>query len=80
VLKDPAGNVTDVVRYGNYQYAGPLPTDPYLENVSLGIMPRFQSFQRFANGYYTANSANDFYVSSSQVVPTPQWYSQLHKQ
>jgi hypothetical protein len=78
-LKDPAGNVIDVVRYGDYQYTGPSTNDPYPGNVSLGIMPQFQSFQRYANAYHTGNSANDFYVSSSQIVPTPQWYSQVHK-
>ena len=77
-LKDPSGNVVDVVRYGDYEYS-PSTMDPYPNNVSLGFMPRFQSFQRYANAYATGNSANDFYVSSSQIVPTPQWYSQLHK-
>jgi hypothetical protein len=80
ILKDPSGNVVDVVRYGDYTYSGPSTNDPYPNNVSLGVMPRFQSFQRYANAYHTGNSAADFYVSSSQVVPTPQWYSQLHKQ
>jgi len=79
LLKDPDGNVVDVVRYGNYEYSGPSTNDPYPANTSLGLLPRFQSIQRYANGYHTGNSANDFYVSSSQIVPTPQWYSQLHK-
>jgi len=78
VLKDPQGNVVDVVRYGNYVYPGPG-ADPYPNNISLGMLPEFQSVQRWAGAYFTANSANDFYVSSSSVVPTPQWYSLLHK-
>lgn len=78
VLKDPTGRVVDVVRYGNYQYSGPAP-DPYAGNQSLGIIPEFESFARFAGGYYTGNTANDFYVSSSDVRPIPHWYNQLYK-
>jgi len=77
VLKDPAGNVVDVVRYGGYVYSGL--TDPYLGNLSTGPLPEFESIQRYAGAYFTGNTASDFYVSSSSVIPTPHWYSQLRK-
>lgn len=78
VLKDTAGNVVDVVRYGNYVYPGPG-TDPYLNNHSVGIIPDFESIQRYAGAYWTGNTLNDFYTSSSTSAPTPHWFSLLHK-
>jgi len=78
VLKDPTGAVVDVVRYGDYHYAGPG-ADPYPSNVSIPMIPEFQSIQRWAGAYSTANSADDFYFSSSSVVSTPQWYSLQQK-
>jgi len=79
ILKDPTGEVKDVVRYGNYVYQGPSTNDPFLNNHSTGVLPEFQSIQRYAGAYSTKNTANDFYVSSASIVPTPQWYSQVYK-
>jgi hypothetical protein len=79
LLKDPSGNVLDVVRFGNYVYSGPG-ADPYPENVSFGPIPEYQSIQRYAGAYMTGNTANDFYQSSPARIATPQWYSLYHKQ
>jgi hypothetical protein len=79
ILRDPDGNVVDVVRYGNYVYSGPSSNDPFPGNTSAGIIPEFETIQRYANAYHTNNTANDFYLSRSDLVPTPQWYSQLYK-
>lgn len=78
VLKNAAGQVVDVVRFGNYQYAGPG-ADPYPGNQSLGLIPEFESLARYAGGYFTGNTANDFFVTSTDVRPIPQWYSQLYR-
>ena len=78
VLKDPAGNVVDVVRYGSYVYSGPATDDPAPNNVSWGSIPEFQTIQRYAGAYSTGSTANDFYPSNSSVVPTPHWYSTEH--
>lgn len=78
LLKNPAGQVVDVVRFGNYQYLGPG-ADPYPGNQTIGIVPEFESISRYAGGFYTGNTANDFYVSSTDVRPIPQWYSQYYK-
>lgn len=81
VLKDTAGNIVDVVRYGNYQYTGPE-TDPLLSqsNRSIGVIPNYQSIARFAGGYFTGNTANDFYITAQapyiQTRPIPHYYSQ----
>ncbi len=77
ILKNNLGQVVDVVRFGNYPY--PVP-DPFPGNVTLGAIPNFESISRFAGGFFTGNSANDFYVSRSNVRPTPQWYNQDFKQ
>jgi hypothetical protein len=79
VLRDSAGTIVDVVRYGNY--APPSP-DPYPGNQSIGLMPPFESIYRYAAGYKTnipwGNTANDFAISSRDIRPIPQWYSQPH--
>jgi hypothetical protein len=85
VLKDSAGTTIDVVRYGNYTYAGPG-TDPYPDNHSLGPIVPYQSFARFGGAYKTgaySNSAEDFYVTGVQIantIPIPHWLSQAYKQ
>lgn len=83
VLRNPAGEVVDVVRYGNYVYSGSAP-DPYLGNNSIGIMPPYESISRFAGGFKTGgrigNTANDFFITNQFVRPIPHWYSQLQKQ
>jgi len=70
LLKDTTGSVVDVVRYGNYVYPGPG-SDPYPGNISLGIIPEFESIARYALGYFTRNTANDFYVTKANIRPTP---------
>ncbi len=77
VLKNPAGQVVDVVRYGNYVYQG---ADPYPGNQSLGAIPNFESLARFAGGYFTGNTANDFFVTLPNVRPIPHWYTQVFKE
>jgi hypothetical protein len=79
VLKDPGGNVVDVVRYGGYVYQGAAIDDPAPGNMSIGLIPEFQSIQRFAVAYSTGNTATDFYVSTSAIIPTPHWYSLRYK-
>lgn len=74
VLKDPTGRVVDVVRYGQYTYAGPG-ADPYPANISLGIVPEFESIARWGGGYFTGNTANDFYITSPNARPVPHWYN-----
>ncbi|HCV43116.1 MAG TPA: hypothetical protein DGH68_06500, partial [Bacteroidetes bacterium] len=64
LLVDNNGRVVDVVRYGNYTYPGPG-TDPYPSNQSIGIIPEFQSIARYAGGYFTGNTANDFYITNA---------------
>jgi Lamin Tail Domain len=78
ILKDPNGTVVDVVRMGNYVYPGPGP-DPYPGNQSMGIIPEYESICRYAGGYFTGNTANDFYVTGAGVRPIPHYYSQLIK-
>ena len=72
VLKDTSGNAIDVVRYGNYVPPSP---DPYPGNQSAGVIPEWSSLSRYAGGYSTGNTANDFYMESK---PIPMWYSQLN--
>jgi hypothetical protein len=79
LLKDPSGNVVDVVRYGNYVYGGPDTNDPYPNNTSMGFLPEFQSIQRYAGAYDTDNTANDFYESTFEIVPTPNWFNSVCK-
>jgi hypothetical protein len=80
VLRNPAGQVVDVVRYGGYQPPSP---DPYPGNQSFAPIPPFESIYRYAGGYKTnnpwGNTANDFDRSRADVRPVPNWYSQPHK-
>ncbi len=78
VLKDSSGNVMDVVRMGNYTYPGPG-ADPYAGNQTIGPVPVYESICRYAGGYTTGNTANDFYVTGPGLRPIPQYYSQLIK-
>ncbi len=78
VLKNASGAVVDVVRYGNYTSVG---TDPYPANRSIGIIPEFQSIARWNGAYSTGNTADDFYITGTQVPltrPIPQWLSQAY--
>jgi hypothetical protein len=81
VLRNPAGTVVDVVRFGGYSPTG---VDPYPGNQSLGVTPPFESVYRYAGGYKTnnpvGNTANDFAITNQFVRPIPHWYSQPHKQ
>lgn len=82
VLKNPQGQVVDVVRYGNYVYGGPG-SDPFPANRSTGVMPEYQSIARFNGAYFTGNTAEDFYITGTQIPltrPIPHWHSQAYKQ
>ena len=86
VLRNPAGEVIDVVRYGNYRYTEG--TDPYPGNQSAGLLPPFESLCRYAGAYKSSPSANppvgntaaDFFVTTQYIRPIPHWYSQLWKE
>jgi hypothetical protein len=81
VLKNASGTAIDVVRYGNYAYAGPG-SDPYPNNKSIGLVAEYQSIARFNGAYQTGNSSNDFYVTGVQIPltrPIPHWLSQVYK-
>jgi len=78
VLKDSTGQAVDVVRYGNYVFQGPGP-DPYPTYQSIGTVPVFESIARYAGGYDTKNTANDFYITRPGLRPIPHWLSQLYK-
>jgi len=78
ILKDPGGNVVDVVRYGNYAWPGPG-ADPYPNNQSMGFIPEYFSIARYAGAYWTGNTANDFYFTNSRLRPIPHYYSQAFK-
>jgi hypothetical protein len=78
VLKNGAGQVVDVVRYGAYVWPGPG-ADPYPGNQSIGLIPEFESIARYAGGYFTGNTANDFYITNEVVRPVPHWYSAVLK-
>lgn len=80
VIKDQNGSVVDVVRYGNYVYPGP-DVDPYLGNRSTPLIPEYQSIARWNGAYFTGNSADDFYITGTQVPltrPIPHWLSQAY--
>lgn len=77
ILRDPAGTVVDVVRFGNY--VSPAP-DPYPANQSFGLLSDFESIARYAGAYSTKNTANDFYMTSGVLRPIPHWISQQYKQ
>jgi hypothetical protein len=90
VLKDSTGATIDVLRYGNYTFAGPPAVD-YPNNRSLGPIVPYQSFARFAGAYTSGSggnaaqgsSADDFYVTGVQIantLPIPHWLSQAYKQ
>ncbi len=80
VIKDQNGNVVDVVRYGNYVYPGPG-ADPFPANHSIGLIPEYQSIARWNGAYSTGNTADDFYITGTQVAltrPIPHWLSQAY--
>ena len=72
ILKDPSGNVVDVVRYGGFVPPSP---DPFAGNEAAGPIPQWSSLSRYAGAYSTGSTANDFYIESK---PIPMWYSQLN--
>lgn len=77
VLRDPGGIVRDVVRYGNYVAPSP---DPYPGNRSFGAISAFQAIARYAGGYKTGSTADDFYMTEGrQLPPLPKYYSQRSK-
>ncbi len=76
VLKDGLGRVVDVVRYGGYVIQG---TDPFPGNVSTAGVPDYESVCRYAGGYFTGNTANDFFITNRFIRPIPHWYSQAIK-
>lgn len=82
VLRNAAGEVVDVVRYGGYTWSGPG-SDPYSGNVSLGSVPPYESICRYAGGFKTnpmsGNTANDFYITDAFARPIPHWFSQKQK-
>ncbi len=65
--------VLDVVRYGNFSTTG-ISLKP--NNKSAGFIPEFYSLARYAGGYFTDNTRNDFYFESQ---PVPGWYSTRKK-
>lgn len=65
--------VLDVVRYGNFSTTG-VTLKP--NNKSAGYIPEFYSLARYAGGYFTDNTKNDFYFESQ---PVPGWYSTRKK-
>ncbi|MCZ6775419.1 MAG: hypothetical protein O7D34_03045 [Ignavibacteria bacterium] len=81
MLKDPSGKIVDVVRMGDSLYTDPG-LDPLLGpgNQSIGAVPTFESIARYAGGYFSGNTANDFYITGPGVIPIPHWYSQLLKE
>jgi hypothetical protein len=85
VLKNPSGKVVDVVRIGNYVAYQPTPfTDPNgllgSQNHAIPRPPDFQSVCRYADAYFTGNTANDFFITTNTIPPTPGAYSQPRKQ
>lgn len=86
VLKDPAGTIVDVVRMGDSVYTNVMgdSSRPLLSiaNRSIGNAPEFESIARFAEGYFTANTANDFYITRIPpltTAPTPHGPNPLPK-
>ncbi|MFN0158192.1 MAG: hypothetical protein ACKVRP_09000 [Bacteroidota bacterium] len=78
VLKDETGAVVDVVRFGNYVFTGPG-SDPYPLNPSIGLVPEFEAISRYAGGFFTGNSAFDFYVTDDGTRPIPHAYNQAYR-
>ena len=85
VLKDSAKRVVEVVRMGDSTYSNIIRDSVYSSpllgpaNKSIGTVPEFQSIARYGGGYFTGNTANDFYITRPGLVPIPQWYSQFSK-
>jgi len=79
VLKNASGDVVDVVRIGDYVYQG-TGEDPRAGNHSWGVIPELETIQRWAFGYYTGNTANDFYQTDAAVRPIPHEYNQRAKE
>jgi hypothetical protein len=81
MLKDPTGKIVDVIRMGDSLYTDPG-SDPLLGpgNQSIGTVPTFESIARYAGGYFSGNTADDFYITGPGVIPIPHWYSQLFKE
>ena len=73
LLLDSLSTPIDLVRYGNY-VSSAVP-DPYPGNRSAGLIPNGYSLSRYAGGFFTGNSADDFYMESR---PIPMWYSELN--
>lgn len=77
VLRDPSGKIVDVVRLGDSVYTNVIGdsvySDPLLSssNRSSGPVPEFESTARYARGYFTGNTANDFYITRPGLIPTP---------
>ncbi len=63
-------NIVDVVRFGNY------PTLIGDGNESAGLIPEFNSLARFAGGYHTGNTKNDFYF---EPQPLPLYHNGRRK-
>ena len=77
------GVIKDVVRFGNYNYTGPV-TDPLLGpgNRSVGTVPEFESIYRYAGAYFSGSSFEDFGISRAggrPVIPTPHDYNPDYK-
>jgi hypothetical protein len=82
ILRDGVGQIRDVVRIGNFVYSGPV-THPLLgaDNKSLGMISEFNAAFRFAGGYFTGNTGNDFGITQTpRSVPTPHGWNPVYKQ
>lgn len=85
LLKDPSGRIVDVVRMGDSVYTNIISDSTYTDlllgpsNRSIGAVPEFESVARYAGGYFTGSTSNDFYVTRPGLAPIPHWYSQLYK-
>lgn len=78
VLKDSTGSVADVVRYGNYVAPG---VDPFPANRSFGAIPEYEAIARYAGGYSTGSTADDFYLTQGRTLPPiPLYHSMLRKE
>jgi len=85
-LRDPNGTVVDVVRMGDSVYTNVMgdSSRPLLSisNRSAGRILEYESLARYAGGYFTANTANDFYFAPRPPItspPTPHAYNPLTK-
>ena len=80
VLKDPSGRIMDVVRIGNYTAYQPVPFSDSLgllgsQNRPVGVPDPYQSVCRFADAYFTGNTASDFRRTTSMAPPSPGSYN-----